>query len=676
MRKLLIGIVVLLVLLGAAAVALPFLIPTGPLVARLEQAVEQRTGRDFTVAGPVSVSVLPVLAVTAEDVRFAGFQGGDDLLRLGRLDLRLRLWPLLSGDVQVDRFVLVEPRIVLETDARGRANWDLTAPQSSAPQSGAPQSGATVQDLALGDVEVVDGTLIYRDGAAGTERVVQDLDASVTLAALDEPLAVEATLSLDGRPLRLSASAAPARAVVAGGNADIQASVEAAGTALTLGGTLARPADGGVPRLEGPVQATVDSLPDLLAWLTGGAPPELPVQSLRLAGTLQATPQRVALGGFDLAADDIAAKGDIAVALGGARPAVRGSVAVARLDLDRLLPPPPAAEPTPVPATPPAGQPPAAGATADPGWSREPVDLSALRLADADLTVQLAGVLVSGVEAGPTRLGLTLDNGRLAATLGETALFGGSVRGAARIDGRAATPGWQVDATVAGMQAEPVLTRFAGFKRLTGASDVELALKAAGASPHDIMGSLDGRASMVFRDGAIKGINIANMVRAVTGGTAEGPQQTDFAELGASFAIAGGVARTDDLRLLAPLLRVQGGGTVALQERQVDLRIVPRLVASIEGQGAGRTDQSGLSVPILVRGSFTDLSFTPDLAGIARETLRDPKAAKEALKDLKGTLKGATEGVKPEDAVRGALEGLLGGRRPEQAPQAKPPQGQ
>ncbi|ACI99158.1 AsmA family protein [Rhodospirillum centenum] len=400
------------------------------------------------------------------------------------------------------------------------------------------------------------------------------------------------------------------------------------------------------------------------------------MQSLRLAGTLQATPQRVALGGFDLAADDIAAKGDIAVALGGARPAVRGTVAVGRLDLDRLLPPPSAAEPTPVPATPPTGQPPAAGTAPDPGWSREPVDLSALRLADADLTVQLAGVLVSGVEAGPTRLGLTLDDGRLAATLGKTALFGGTVQGMARIDGRAATPGWQVDATVAGMQAEPVLTRFAGFKRLTGASDVELALKAAGASPHDIMGSLDGRASMVFRDGAVKGINIANMVRAVTGGTAEGPQQTDFAELGASFAVAQGIARTDDLRLLAPLLRVQGGGTVALQDRQVDLRIVPRLVASIEGQGAGRTDQSGLSVPILVRGSFTALSFTPDIAGIARETLRDPKAAKEALKDLKGTLKGAKEGVKPEDAVRGALEGLLGGRKPEQAPQAKPPQGQ
>ncbi|QJE73543.1 AsmA family protein [Aerophototrophica crusticola] len=671
MRKLLVGLGVVVVLLVAALVAIPFLVPKEALVARLEREVEARTGRELSIKGPVDVSVLPNIAVTLRDVTFAGLPGGPDLLNLGSMDVRLQLWPLLSGEAKVDRFVLDRPTINLVVDKQGRANWQIQ-PQQPAPADPNQPAGGPVSELSLGDVEIRDGTLTYADARTGSSHKAEDLDLELSMARLDAPLELTADMRVDGKPLSVRTQANPARALVEGGTAKLVTTLSTEGAEASLDGQLTRPA-GGEVSVAGDLQAAVASLPATLKALTGQAPANLPVSKLDLTGKLQATPQRVALSGMDLKADEIAVTGDLAASLGGVRPAVKGALAVSRLDLDRLMPP---ATPAAAPAQPaPAGAPVSAQAT---GWSREPIDLSGLKAADLDLDVKLAGLLVAGVEAGATTLGLDLKDGKLNTALAPMQLFGGSVQGKLGLDAAAATPGVAVQATLKGIQAEPVLRRFANFERLSGTTEATLDMKGQGRSQHDLMGSLDGQGQVIFRDGAVKGINVAALVRSVTGGATDGPQQTDFAEMGGAFTVQDGVAKTEDFRLIAPLLRVAGSGTVQLQPRTVDFRIVPRLVASIEGQGAGSTDQKGLSVPILVTGSFDALSFKPDLSGVVQEAIRDPAALRDKakeLRDLPGALLGgggqpAPDGTqpqsapKPEEAVRGVLEGLLGGQKP------------
>ena len=77
-----------------------------------------------------STSILPTAAVTAENVRFANMEGGTgaDMVRLKGIEAELKIWPLLRGSVEVDRFVLIEPEFNLEIDAEGRANWALGGP--------------------------------------------------------------------------------------------------------------------------------------------------------------------------------------------------------------------------------------------------------------------------------------------------------------------------------------------------------------------------------------------------------------------------------------------------------------------------------------------------------------------------------------------------------------------
>lgn len=670
MKRLLIGLGVAVGLLLAAAVIAPFVIPVEQYKARIAAEVERRTGRALHIDGPIRLTVLPMLGVELHDVAFAGPPGAHspDMVRLRQLELRLALWPLLRGEIEIGRFVLTEPVVALEIDARGTPNWAFasgaadTAP--AAPATGAPGPApgdapdrTVATALRLGEVQVIDGTLSYFDARSGASYRIEDLDLSVRAPDLASPLEAEGTFRFRNREVAVALTLGRPAGLLEGDGSPLVLDVDAGGLAeIRFDGSL-QPS-GAAPRARGALAMSVPALAPLQDWLTGQGAGPLPVTALALEGQVDATPAGLGMSELDLALDELRALGTLSVALNGARPRITGDLELSHLDLDRFLPPPETAGPAPPAPAP--GDPGSPGAPAEDGqgWSEEPIDLSVLRLADADLRLRLAGLTVRQVAAGATELALRLEEGHLTATLAETALYGGVVAGTLTADASGAVPALAVDLRLAGVQAEPVLTRFAGFDRLTGTAAADLALRTRGASQKDLVAALDGTGQVTFTDGAIRGINLAAMVRNVAGAfrdAARGtPQQTDFAELAARFEATDGVVQVPEIRLLAPLLRLSGGGLVTLPSRTVDVRLEPKLAATLEGQG-GREQVAGVMVPILVRGTFGDLRFTPDLAGLAEEALRKPEAVETQVKELRDAIRQA----RPEEQLEGVLDRIL-----------------
>lgn len=633
MRRFVIILGSLLLLIMAAAVALPFLVPVGAIVAQVENEVETKTGRALTIGGRVDLSYFPSIAVTADDVRFAGVRQGEDLLHIKQLAVRLRLLPLFSGRAEVERFVLTEPMIDLTVDRQGKPNWNVAMESAPVDLNTPPM----LADLSLASVEVVDGRLRYADARTGLVKEANDVDITLSLPDLDGPLTLAASLGLNGLPVELDLTLDPVRPLIDGGASALKLDVTAGGAKLSLDGK-ADATPGKPLALTGALSANVASLRDLAEAVTGTAPEGLPFDDLSLTGTLTGTPARLSLAGLKAAAGDLSVVGDLSVRLDGARPSLGGTLALPALTIDPWLPPVAA----PVPAGAPAA-----------GWSREKIDLSALRLIDLDLTLKLAGLTVRGVTAGPTSLSTRLTDGKLAATLTDTAIFGGTLGGRLTLDAGKQAVAVGLTATAKGVQAEPLLTQFAGFTRLSGSTDAAVDIKAGGANQQELVSALNGTLNAVFRDGAVKGVNLAQIVRSALGQATAAPPQTDFAELGASAMITNGIAASEDFRLLAPLLRVTGKGTVNLPNRSVDFRLAPKLVASLEGQGTAKQEADGITVPVRVRGPFDNLSYTPDLSAAAKAALRDPAKAKEQLKQLKS-----------KEGAKSLLQGVLGGKKP------------
>jgi AsmA protein len=268
------------------------------------------------------------------------------------------------------------------------------------------------------------------------------------------------------------------------------------------------------------------------------------------------------------------------------------------------------------------------------------------------------------LKIGRSALDFALAGGKLSANLKQMALYGGNGKGVVTLNGAGAAPEIGIDVALNGIKAEPLLTDAAGFNRLSGTGNITLKLAAAGRSQRALMAALDGTVQMKLEDGAVKGVNLAEIARtiqsALSGSAIGSSAKTDFAEFSATLIVKNGVGRNDDLRLLNPFVRLSGAGTVDVAGQRLDYRVEPRAVRSSEGQG-GKNDQRGVGIPFLIKGPWARLSYAPDLSGIANTAIDS-----------------IIKGEDPLDAIKKetGLDQLFGNKKkpPAETPQTAPQQ--
>ncbi|HEU0070134.1 MAG TPA: AsmA family protein, partial [Alphaproteobacteria bacterium] len=480
MKKILVAVGVVIGLVVIAAVAVPFLVPVETYKAEIEKRASEATGRKLTIAGPVSFSLLPSLAISARDVSFSNAPGATNanMMLLERLDVKLKLLPLLSGEVAIDSFVLEKPVIHLEKNRQGRGNWQFDTAKAPAPATAqnAPAAqqkasgGNPLQDLRLGDVRLSNGAISYRDGATGKTYAADTVNLRLSLPDLDHALQVDGGLTWNGKPVTLGGQIAAPRALIDGKASALVLGVDSDLLKFKFKGNAAN-AD--QMKLDGDIDLAVSNIRSLAAWF--GEPLNVPGTGLgplsikgKLAATNNAQGLRVSFNGAELSLDAIRAKGDMSADLTGRVPYVKAQLSTNKLDLNPYMPAPKATTPASAPRVP--GNAPSSNAAdaAEQGWSTEPLDFSGLRAANADLTLQVDGLQIRDINTGKSALTVALKDGRLAADLTELALYAGQGKGRVTLDGASAVPAVGLSFNLSGVQAEPLLKDAIGLDRLRG----------------------------------------------------------------------------------------------------------------------------------------------------------------------------------------------------------------
>ncbi len=669
MRRILIALLVIVVAIVGVVLALPSVIGTEELRTRAEAAASEALGREVVLAGDISLQIFPTAQVRATEAMIANASGfGDEpFAEMAEMRVSVALMPLISRQIEVQEFVLIDPVIRLQQQG-SRNNWTLGTSNSDTVTNPSNESGFVRQPGALpfetsfGDVRLENGTVIF--SSQSETRRFEAVNLSVGLPSVDEEITLTGSFDADGRPMRFDALLGSLRGFFEGAETPL---------ALTLEGALADIRfDGQID--EGPgfvLRGGLDmSLPlPALAAYAGAELPEGDIfQRFDAEATVIADTTSIALTEARVVFDDIAASGDMTLWLDAARPTLVGTAATANLDITPYIP----ADSTAEAATTEGGQ--------FPPWSEEEFDVSALRLVDVDLTVRAGRFKANDIEATDVNVSIELNNGRLVTELTGFDLYGGQGRVAAVMNARSAQASYRFNIDVDTLEALPFLTAAAGFDRLAGMGAVEMDLTASGNSPAAIMNSLAGDGGFSFADGAIVGVNLAQVIRTVqntisTGTLPQGfsdQQQTDFTSLGGTFEIQNGSVQNLDLAMLSPLIRVAGSGTVDLANQTIDYRLNPRAVGSLSGQG-GAIDLNGVGVPITLRGDFNNVSVGIDFATLAGDLARSQAADAlgdrlpdnplgNAARDLLN--RGDGEPASTEEAVGGLIRGLLDRRRP------------
>jgi len=273
-------------------------------------------------------------------------------------------------------------------------------------------------------------------------------------------------------------------------------------------------------------------------------------------------------------------------AFGGERPRLDLRAQFTRLDLTPLTAQPAAAQAS-TGASPPTVSPPKAKTSAD----DVAVDLSGLQGLDARFNLQAGQLIYPPLNVGQAQLQGTLDKGLLRVTDFSGQVWEGRLRGQATAD--AERQRLTLQATGTNVDVGAMLQALTGKRPLEGRGRVTTDLRTEGATVGALRSALGGQTAIQIRDGAVRGINLAQLMRQARAAIGQQDEerptdqsvQTDFTELSASFQIREGIAHNKDLDGRSPFLRVSGEGSIDLARESIDYMARATLTGTPEGQG-------------------------------------------------------------------------------------------
>jgi hypothetical protein len=208
MKKVLIGLAVVVVLLVSVAVVGFFAINPQKLVAAKKddvlRLVSERIGREVT-AGEVTAQVGTSLSARIVDVRVAGAAGAKPQLEVGSVDMRLSLFRALFSfgrDLHVQRFTVQALTLRAARDGQGRWDFqdilDRLAGDEPSPEQGEPEKKkSALEDLRIASVRVLEGRVELDDKMLGRPLAIAGLDIETSDVELGRPLAVALKASLE-----------------------------------------------------------------------------------------------------------------------------------------------------------------------------------------------------------------------------------------------------------------------------------------------------------------------------------------------------------------------------------------------------------------------------------------------------------------------------------------------
>ncbi len=151
----------LLLLLVITVVVITSVIDPNRYKSRIAAIVADRVGRPLVIDGNLEITWFPWLGVRMGSTHLANRPGDSQppLIEWRSVALAARVWPLLKGELVVDRIRLQGLQLRLRRDARGQGNWEDLKLGASSPSRGG--SAATGEPPQIAGVEIRDGALSY-----------------------------------------------------------------------------------------------------------------------------------------------------------------------------------------------------------------------------------------------------------------------------------------------------------------------------------------------------------------------------------------------------------------------------------------------------------------------------------------------------------------------------------
>ncbi|MEZ8119218.1 AsmA family protein [Vibrio splendidus] len=707
MKKLLIFIAVPVFVVVAAILALVLLVNPNQFKPLIVEQAQKHTGLELVIEGDISWQFFPSIGFELGQTELRNPEGftQPNLFKVDTVGVDVSVTPLFSNQLEIGNITLDGAEFYLETLKDGRKNIDVLT-QASAPQESEPVADASSEStpapqeqsatdasgwtINLAGVTVSNALFEMDDKQAGSFTKLYDVSLNLSEFAVDTWTTATFAASGENNQQKFSANGSAEFKLAEGfasyalRNIDLNAkfndpatSIESAKIGLNtfefdkvnqLTYAVIGNAAGLDLDLKGGGELTVDSA---ISKVTLN---KLTLDSTFKGDTLPQSPMKVDMLSdlsFDLnkshlsfvleklQANAIALDGKADVTLSEI-PKVRFSLHSPNIDLDEFLG---LGNTTETASTAPSGS--AGGSTSNSGSSApakevEP-DLSALKMLDVKGDITIDKFKANNAKMQNVKTAFSVNRGIAELTSFTSNLYQGSISATAKLDARKTPATYTAKKKIRGVKVQPLLVDVANNDMLEGTGNIDVNVKGKSLTPTGIKKNLVGTIVINFEDGAVNGINVAQLIREnyakIKGEKVESTneaQKTDFSAMKATLKVDKGWVSTNDLSAQSPLLRVTGQGKANFINETVDFLVRTSIVGSLEGQGGKNIDDlKDVTIPIKVTGQWAD----PKFALVFDDVLKQ-KAQKEIDRGV-NKLTDKIKDEKTKEAVDGLLKGFF-----------------
>ncbi len=656
----------ILVLVCAVLLIVPFFLDMEQYKPMIEEKVSAAAGRPFSINGDIQLSLFPLAGISFTDLQIGNPEGFEEkeFISIKNFEARVKLLPLLFKDVQINRFIIEEPRIVLVTQKNGRVNWEMpskTPPVKTSEKKedeNQPGSGISLKNLAVGEMVVTDGLVQVIDHSQKSRTEISKIAAKINDLRLDRPVKLFLSANINGLPISLRGQVGPLGRDIGAGDIPVDLMTIVLNEAkIVITGKVLHPMN--QPAFNLTVRAEPFSpkklIPALIKDIEIQTADRNVLKKMAFGMTLNGNADAVSISEGSIVLDDSTLAFNAKIKAF-EKPDLSFDATLDQIDADRYLPPKKEAE-TPV------GQQEASASKAEP-------DYGPLRSLVLKGNIKVGALKVNNIRMQNLVITLTGNRGIIRANPLSLDLYGGRVDANAVLNVATDTPKTVFQLNADNIQANALLKDLLGKDIIEGVLKAKIDLQTVGADPEAVKQSLSGITNVLFRDGAIKGIDLTAMVRNVktafglvqSGESGETQPRTDFSEFHLPFVFKNGIANTSATQLVSPLVRVTAEGRADLVNESLDFRVKPKFVATVAGQG-DTENRSGVMVPIRITGSFSSPKFAPDIGGIIKQGLEGNLPVPGNLKDVLGGGNASDDkSGSLEEATKGLLKNLPFGR--------------
>jgi AsmA protein len=613
---------------GALATAGHLLLSAEVVRQQALSEIRSVTGLDPILRGPAEVSLFPSGSVTFNDVALG--DANNPALTAERLTARLRFFPLLIGRVEIADVALERPHIAIDFGPGGDSNWGglITALARS-------QKPGAQRRAAFSEMRINGGTVTLHDRTYNATEQLDDVNFSLAWPSISKTFGATGRFVWHEQPVDASMTLADFPAALTGGRTGLKLRINGKPGKIAFEGGISV-----IPtlKIEGTLAADSPSLRDALVWagqkpLPGGGFGHFSIkaQTNVIGGT-------IGLSAVNVDLDGNIAEGVLTFVVDG-RKTLQGTLAADKLDLTpyvstvRLL------------------------TNNQHSWSSSRIALDGLTGSDFDLRLSAGKVIVSNAEFGRTAIGANLRGGQIVITVGEAQAYGGLIKGSLSLADRDEGVDVKSQLNFDEVDLESCLGQLFGLRRLEGKGNIAIAVEGKGGSVLGVTHTLTGTASLSSTNGAIAGLDVAQLLRRLerrplSGGGEFRTGRTPYDKLSLDLKIVNGKAAVQDLNITGAAVHMAVNGSASIPERDLDLKGTAALVT------ASRPGGAPFSLPFIVQGSWDDPIMLPDPEALLRRS-----GAAAPLLD-------AIREQRARDRVRAAIERLTGAPRADANPPA------